>query len=436
MAGTARATFVVFSLFSAGVLGGAWTGSLAAERARDPYASLGTLVRVLGLVERAYVDEVDPDKLVQAAIEGVVKELDPHSRWMNADEYAAMQRNTEGSWTGIGVELQPGEGGAVITKVLPGSPAAREGLQAGDRVVEIDGLPVDADHPEAADALYGERGEVARLRVLREGWEQPAWFEATRDEVHEPSVDVGFLEGSLAYARLILFQRGAAGELERALARLSSERPLSGLILDLRDNPGGLLDEAVSVADLFLDDGVIVSTWGRLESERAEHRATAGGVPAGLPVVVLINGYSASASEIVAAALQETGRANLIGTRTYGKGSVQTMYEHRDGSALKLTIGRYYTPSGNPVAPEDGRAPDLVVAWPVAATPRSKLKARLAEVGLSPAERDELTALVDALPDDPPRGRPAIPFDLPLTERPSRDPQLAAALLALRAKAN
>jgi carboxyl-terminal processing protease len=243
------------------------------------------------------------------------------------------------------------------------------------------------------------------------------------------------LEGGLAYARLILFQRGAAGELERALARLSSERPLSGLILDLRDNPGGLLDEAVSVADLFLDDGVIVSTWGRLESERAEHRATPGGVPAALPVVTLINGYSASASEIVAAALQETGRATLVGTRTYGKGSVQTMYEHLDGSALKLTIGRYYTPSGNPVAPEDGRAPDLVVAWPVATTTRSKLKARLTEVGLSAAERDELTALVDALPDDPPRGRPAIPFDLPLAERPSRDPQLAAALLMLRAKA-
>lgn len=432
MSRSARATGIVFSLFAGGVLGGAWAGAMAADHAKDPYARLSTLVRVVGLVERAYVDDRDEDAIVRAAIQGIVHDLDPHSRWMAPEEYAELQRDTEGSFTGIGVELRTDGDGAIITKVLPGSPASREGLQPGDRVLEIDGLPLDEDHPEATQALYGARGEVATLRVLREGWEHPATFTPTRDEVITPSVEVGFLEDGVGYAHLSLFQRGAAHELERALSRLSSETALRALVLDLRDNPGGLLTEAVAVADLFLDEGLIVKTWGRLPSEQAEHMATPGGLPASLPMVVLVNQWSASASEIVAAALQESGRAPLVGVATYGKGSVQTLFEHPDGSALKLTIARYYTPSGNPVAPDEGRAPDVLIPWPVSSSPRTRLLQRIAALDLDDATRAELTTLAEDVPDTTRRTRLPLAWDEPVATRASHDPQLAGALLTVR----
>lgn len=435
MSSHARATAIVFTLFSVGVLGGAVVGSRAAERARDPYAGLDTFVRVMGLIQSAYVEEIPPETLAEAAIEGMVAKLDPHSAWMPPARHQALRSDTQGATTGIGVEVDHGPSGAVITRILPGSPAAREGLSVGDRILEIDGVPVDAEHPDAPGLLLGERGVVARLRVLREGWTTPQLVEATRDLVRVPGVEVGRLDDEVHYARIVQFQQGAAEELRAGLARQQTPTPMKALVLDVRDNPGGLLDEAIAIADLFLDEGPIVSTWGRLVSEQAEHRATPGGYPSDLPVVLLINNGSASASEILAGALQDTGRALVVGVRTWGKGSVQTLFEARDGSALKLTIGRYYTPSGEPVAPRDGRRPDVEVPWPVAATTRDRLHARIEALPVSSDEREAMVSLLLRLPPGDAPESAGIPWSRPLAERVSTDPQLAAARRLIRERA-
>lgn len=425
-----RATGIVFSLFVAGVLGGAWAGSAAAQRAHDPYAPLDTLVRVLSLIETTYVDEIETDRLVAAAIDGMLQELDPHSTWMSPWDYRDLQRDTHGSYTGIGVELRSEPDGARIVKVLPGGPAALEGLQVGDLILAVDGLQLHSGPPD--EALIGPRGTTAVLDVLRPGWEAPRKVQTLRDVIHAPTVEAGWIVPGIAYVRLIQFREGAATELEAAFTRLQEEAPLEALIVDVRDNPGGLLREAVSVADLFLDEGTIVSTWGRLEKERTSHEATVGGLPDRLPIALLVNGRSASASEILAGALQDTGRATLFGTRTYGKGSVQTVFEHRDGSALKLTIGRYYTPSGEPVAPKDGREPDVVVEWPTAASPIQGLREAIDRAELSDAARAELLAAIADMPRELVVQLQEIPWDRPLAERAQIDPQLAAALRHLQ----
>ena len=205
-------------------------------------------------------------------------------------------------------------------------------------------------------------------------------------------------------------------------------QPIDALVLDLRGNPGGLLDEAIATTDLFLDEGTIVSTWSRLESERKVYEATPGGLPKALRLVVLTNGRSASASEIVAAALQDTDRAVIVGTPTYGKGSVQANFEHRDGSALKLTIGRWLTSSGAPVSPEEGRTPDMVVPWPSPASPFSRLRDAVESEAIPQSERTRLRAILDDMPRELIVSITQIPWELPMRERLETDPQLRAAV--------
>lgn len=430
-----RATVTVFSLFTAGLLAGAWTGSLAAERARDPYAPLDTLARVMGIIQTTWVDEISTDELVQAAIDGMVDHLDPHSAWLSSDAWRGLQQETHGSYTGIGVEVRLTDEGARITRVLPGSPASRDGLTVGDLILTVDGRPLRAaDLSDAQSALLGPRGERATLEVLRDGWQAPRTLATVRDEVQPPIV-VTDIDHHVAYARITQFAEGAAAELGAALDRLDSSPGYDALVLDLRDDPGGLLREAVDTVDLFLDGGVIVSTWGRMASERRTYEATPGAIT--VPVVVLVNGLSASASEIVAGAFQDTGRGTLVGTRTYGKGSVQTVFEYRDGSALKLTIGRYYTPSGEPVAPRDGRVPDVVVPWPDPPGPAAALRARIGALDVADDDRAELLALVDALPPVEVRARRSpIPWEGTIAERLPFDPQLSTAMDLARAAAD
>jgi carboxyl-terminal processing protease len=420
---TTRATVLVLGLFLGGVLGGAWAGSAAAARARDPYVSVDTLVRVLGLIETTYVDEIDAETLAQAAIDGMLDELDEHSVWMSAATYRDLRRNTSGSYAGVGIEVKVGPDGARITRVFEGGPASREGLAVGDVILAVDGAEVrDADDLDAA--LLGPRGSVTTLQVTRDSWDSPREIATTRDEVQAPAVQTERI-GDVLWARLIHFRKGSAAELRDALAEAGRA---DAVLLDLRDNTGGLLDEAVAVADLFLDEGVIVSTWGRVEGERESYEATPGGLPRDTTVVVLVNGMSASASEVVAGALQDTERATLVGERTYGKGSVQSVFEHRDGSALKLTIGRYYTPSGEPVAPREGREPDVVVSWPAERHALDRLRERLETAALSDEARAELLALVDEAPKAHVKRQPVIPWDGPMAERLAEDPQLARAV--------
>ncbi|MCB9672804.1 MAG: S41 family peptidase [Alphaproteobacteria bacterium] len=423
----------MLGLFSSGLLGGAWLGARAAEHAQDPYGALDTLVRVIGLVETTWVDEIGTEELVEAALQGMVDRLDAHSAWMTPEAYRDLQRETHGAYTGLGVEVRLTDEGPRVTRVLPGSPASRDGITVGDLILEVDGQRLEASEMEEVNrALLGPRGQPARLQVRRAGDGSDHTIQTVRDRVEAPNVDVDALAPGIAYARMVQFREGAAADLERQLARHVAEGPVEALVLDLRDNPGGLLTEAVATADLFLSEGPIVSTTGRVEGERRAFEATPDSL--GVPVVVLVNGRSASAAEIVAAALQDTRAGRLVGTRTYGKGSIQTVFEHRDGSALKLTVGRYLTPSGTPVAPRDGRLPDVVIPWPGEDTSVDDL--REAIVGLptlTDDQRTELLDLVDGLPHAELRMlRSSIPWDGPPASRLARDPQLTAALTEAR----
>jgi len=428
----AHATVLVTGLFIGGLIAGSIAGRVAVARAQDPYAKLELFARVLTTIERDYVTEVDTETLLDAAIEGMVEELDAHSRWLRPDQVQMLLDDTEGTTTGIGVEVRPADDGAVVTAVLPNSPASRAGLEEGDVIVAIDGESLaDMHHLELDAMLRGQRGNEVVLRVMRDGWTEPRDIRAAHDQVQRELVSVALID-HIVYARVTQFGQGASVELRDGAARVASDvgglDALDGLILDVRDNPGGLLTEALAVSDLFLDEGVIVST-RRRDVDEEVHEASPGGFDQGLAVVVLINGLSASASEIVAAALQDTGRGTLVGTTTYGKGSVQQLYPHgqTDGTALKLTVGEYFTPSGEPVSPRQGRAPDHIVQWPVPIGPADELRERIAVLQTSSAERDALLSLLDQLPITT-SAPPTIPWETAPADRLDNDPQLQAAV--------
>lgn len=418
-----RATATVAGLFLVGVLVGSWVGRAAVARATDPYAGLERFARVLTAIEADYVEPLDTETLIDAAIDGMVDELDPHSRWMSAEAVAELRADTEGSTTGFGVELAVVDGGFRIEKVLADSPAAREGLVAGDRLIAIDGVQLAGMALADVEArMQGERGEIGELTVLREGWRAPQKLSTHRDTVKIPALEVARFD-SVLYVRFIDFQRGSALDLAHTLA---ANADATGLLLDLRDNTGGLLDEAVGVVDLFLDEGTIVSVRGRKDGVQAHH-ATKKTPARDLPVVVLTNHYSASASEIVAGALRDAGRARLVGGATYGKGSVQQLYRNPDGSALKLTVARYHLTSGT-IPAGQGLQPDVPVE--VAPTrPSQRLIERLRALELE--EEEELLALVASLSDPRDEGVP-IRWSLPPVERAEVDPVLRAGLEQLQ----
>lgn len=406
-------------------------GQALADRSDDPYAPLDRFARIYSDIERHYVDVVEPDDLITAAIEGMVDELDPHSRWLEADDYRALQQETEGQYEGIGVEVRVVSAGVRIVRILPGGPAARTPLKRGDVVVSVDGHALTGlDLDEVSRHLKGPRGSSLTLQVRREGSEALLEIQTLRDRIDLEPVQSGIIDGGLAYVRLVSFQDGSATAVQRAVREARREGGGKALILDLRDNPGGLLDEAVELVDLFIDEGPIVSTRGRTEGEHI-HTATRGGFPSDYPVAVLVNGSSASASEVVVGALQDLDRATIIGTHTYGKGSVQTLF-HRGRGGLKLTIARYYTPAGTPVAPQQGRQPDIVVPYPTTLGPRAALLARVQAMPEG-SDRADLLELVEDIPEDPDTD-PVILWDEPLATRIEGDPQLRAAIQALASR--
>lgn len=419
-----RATATVAGLFLVGVLVGSWVGRAAVARATDPYAGLERFARVLTAIEVDYVEPVATEDLIDAAIDGMVDELDPHSRWMSAEAVAELRADTDGQQTGFGVELARVDGGIQIEKVLPESPAEREGLMAGDRLLAIDGVRLAGmELAEVEARMSGERGEISELEVLREGWKEPQKLSTHRDTVKIPALETQRLD-DLLYVRFIDFQRGSARDLTHALAEHDD---LRGLVLDLRDNTGGLLDEAVGVVDLFLDEGTIVSVRGRKDGMKAHHASSK--TPArDLPVAILTNHYSASASEIVAGALQEAGRAVLVGSPTYGKGSVQQLYRNTDGSALKLTVARYHLPSGKTIPAGQGLTPDIAVDQ-TNQRPSEQLITRLRALHLE--EEEELLALVGTLRDPKDKGV-AVRWSLDPVERAQVDPVIRAAVEHLR----
>ena len=316
---------------------------------------------VLERVKRDYVEPLDDATLLESAIRGMVSDLDAHSQYLDAAEYRDIRISTTGSYTGIGIEVDEVDGKVMVVSPIAGSPAARSGIRGGDQVVAVDGIALDGSNlHDTIDHLRGSAGSAVTVSVLR--GDEVIDHEMRRQIIRMASVHREFLAPSYGYVRISQFNENTTRELSRAVDELqeASGGLLDGLVLDLRDNPGGVLDAAVNVSDLFLDSGVIVTAKGRSVDSRFRRSAHRGDILDGAAMVVLVNRGSASASEIVAGALQDHNRALVVGTETFGKGLVQTVVPLSKGRAIKLTTSRYYTPSGDSIQ-DVGIAPDVYV---------------------------------------------------------------------------
>jgi carboxyl-terminal processing protease len=326
----------------------------------DTYEELKTFSDVIELIEKEYVDDVNTKELIQNAIQGMVQSLDPHSSLLPPDAFEDLQIDTKGKFTGIGIHITMQDGFVTVISPIEDTPAYKAGIKARDRIIKVDGQPTK-DLRQAVSMMRGPKGTKVVVTILREGLKKPIDFELIRDEIPIISVKSIILKPGYGYVRVSQFAGNTTDELEEALSEIESrEKPLKGLILDLRDNGGGLLNQAIKVSDLFLESGKILSIKGRNQKNTKEFLATPDQVKRNYPMILLINGGSASASEIVAGALQDQKRALILGTTSFGKGSVQTVETLRDGSGLKLTIARYYTPSGRSIQAK-GIEPDIVV---------------------------------------------------------------------------
>jgi len=325
--------------------------------------SVQLVAEVMDRVRREYVDRVDDRQLVEGAIRGIVKELDQHSSYLDPSQYEEIRISTSGNYTGVGLDVSVDDGKVTVVEPLAGAPAAEAGILPGDVVVSVDDRPVEQGNvAETVNRMRGAIGTPVTVDVMRGDSDKPLRFALTRASVQVKTVNSEYLGNGLAYFRLSAFAESTPHDLAVAAhhAIEQSGGKLLGVVLDLRNNPGGVLDAAVQVADEFLTDGLIVRGTGRVKQARFEQFASAGDELEGVPVVLLVNGGSASASEIVAGALQDHRRAQIIGERTYGKGSVQTVMPLGEGSALKLTTSLYLTPSGRSINGL-GIDPDVVV---------------------------------------------------------------------------
>lgn len=316
---------------------------------------------VMERVKHDYVELVDDAELMESAIRGMVADLDAHSQYLDADEYRDIRISTTGSYTGVGIEVGEIDGEVHVITPIAGSPAARSGIRSGDRIIAVDGQNLEPGKlAEAIERMRGRPGSRVQITVLRD--REAINHEMRREIVRVASVHYELLGPSYGYIRLSQFSETTARELARAVDSLQelNEGMLDGMVLDLRNNPGGVLDSAVDVSDLFLDSGLIVSADGRSSEARFARSAHRGDVLDGAEMVVLVNSGSASASEIVAGALQDHGRATVVGTGTFGKGLVQTVMPLSSGRAIKLTTSRYYTPSGDSIH-GTGITPDIYI---------------------------------------------------------------------------
>lgn len=326
-----------------------------------PVADIQTFAEVFERIKRAYVDEVDDSILLRNAMRGMLGELDPHSAYLTSEDFEALRESTQGEFGGIGIEVGMQEGQLTVIAPIDDTPAAEAGLQARDTILRIDDEPTDRlSLEEAVTLMRGEPGTEIELTILRDGESSPRTVTLTRKIIRTESVKSELLEPGYGYLRVSQFQNRTGAQVRDALARLAEDAPLDGLILDLRNNPGGVLDGAIEVADAFLDSGLIVYTEGRLADSDMRFSATATTAAPEVPMVVLINGGSASAAEIVAGALQDQRRAVIMGTQSFGKGSVQQVMPLGNGDGLKLTTALYFTPDGRSIQAQ-GIAPDVEV---------------------------------------------------------------------------
>ena len=327
-------------------------------KSEEAYEELKVFSDVIELIEREYVDEVDTKELIQKAIQGMVHSLDPHSSLLPLDDFHDLQIDTKGKFTGIGIHITMQDGFVTVISPIEDTPAYKAGIKARDRIIKVDGKPT-RDLRKAVTMMRGPKGTKVVVTILREGVKKPFDFELVRDVIPILSVKSINLKPGYGYIRLSNFTGTTTTEMQKALEKMeNAEAPLKGLVLDLRNNGGGLLNQSIKIADLFLDEGAILSIKGRNKKNTKVFNATPSSVKRDYPLVVLINGGSASASEIVAGALQDHKRALILGTTSFGKGSVQTVETLRDGSGLKLTIARYYTPNDRSIQAK-GIEPDI-----------------------------------------------------------------------------
>jgi carboxyl-terminal processing protease len=333
----------------------------AALGADLPWQDARMLAAVLERVKHDYVNPVDDHQLLQAAIRGMVASLDPYSAYLDSDEYDEVKISSSGRYSGVGIELSIEDEQVIVIAPFDGSPAALAGIRSGDVIVTIDGIPVNTSTlADTIGKMRGAEGTSVKIGIMREGNAEPMLFTLKRSRVDVHSVKSEMLESGYGYVRISQFSETTGEDLNSAMKDLRKRNaaPLKGLVLDMRDNPGGVLEAAVAVADTFLDSGVIVTAKGRTPDSKFEMDATPGDALNGAPIVVLVNGGSASAAEIVAGALKDQHRAKLMGRTTFGKGSVQTIIPLSEDRAVKLTTSLYYTPSGVSIN-HRGIAPDI-----------------------------------------------------------------------------
>jgi len=342
-------------------MGAAKAPELAAA-AKERYQDLQIFTKVLNLVQQYYVEPVDTKKLIYGGIKGMLQELDPHTNFLPPEIYKEFETETSGEFGGLGIEITVQNDVLTVISPIEDTPAWEAGIKAGDRIVEINGESTKGlSLAEAAQRMRGKRGSKVKMLIFREGFDKPKEFIISRGVVKVRSVKYTNLEDGYAYIRLTSFIENSASELEKAIRQhIRNNKEVKGLILDLRRNPGGLLDQAIRISDMFLEEGTIVSTIGRNKSEKEVVTAKKNSPFPDFPIIILINEYSASASEILAGALQDNSRALVMGQRSFGKGSVQSVVKLGDGSGLKLTVARYYTPKGVSIQAE-GIKPDIAI---------------------------------------------------------------------------
>ena len=335
---------------------------MAEESEQLPLEELRMFAEVFGRIKSAYVEPVTDEQLLEDAIRGMVAGLDPHSSYLAPDDFGSLQESTSGRFGGLGIEVGMKDGFIHVISPIDDTPASRAGLQSGDLIIKIDDTPVQGmGLSEAVDLLRGEIGTSVRLSIMRDSADVPFEVEVERAAIKSSSVKSRLLADGYGYVRISQFQANTGEELNSAIAKVSEAQPLKGLVVDLRNNPGGVLQAAVDVSDAFLNEGRIVYTEGRLERSELSFDANADtAVPMETPVIVLINGGSASASEIVAGALQDQQRAVILGTQSFGKGSVQTILPLSEDRGVKITTARYFTPSGRSIQAQ-GIVPDVVI---------------------------------------------------------------------------
>lgn len=349
------------------VLVGMFAGAVMAKRLPSQsgvYENLKIFTEALSYVESNYVEEVEPEKVIQGAIKGMLRTLDPHSSYMPPDLYREMQVETEGRFGGLGIEITMRDDVLTVVSPIDGTPAFRAGIEPGDQIIKVDGESTkEMSLVDAVKKLRGPEGSAVTISIFRQGFAEPKDFTLSRAVIQIKSVRWTRLQDDVGYVKLRSFHKTTEEELEEALQDLG-EQHIKTLVLDLRNNPGGLLEQAIAVANVFLEGGkLIVYTKGRLPNQNMKGFSKSDGLHVSYPMVVIVNGGSASASEIVAGALQDLNRATIVGTQSFGKGSVQTIIPLSDGSGLRLTTAKYYTPKGGEIHGK-GITPDIVVEKP------------------------------------------------------------------------